>query len=267
MRALVGPLTLFTLGGLLLVGCDRRGDAPVPSSASASAGTTSIAPSSSLPSPTPSPSPASSPPPPPSPSPSTSLSGSLADAGAGASTAAEADAAGEGAFRLDDWELAIGKWTFLPNGEVETDGKGMSALMWRKGVVAKDLDVEVDVRFFTSESSAGVLFRATGKDFYEDATFYQFEWYTRGTHHDRRLSLMVKDPRWIQIVEPKYPEAPYEQWIRFRVRAIGDHLETFVDGERVFDRRDTRYLREGKIGLHCFMPRRVRFRRFRMLPP
>ncbi len=195
------------------------------------------------------------------------------DATAGASTADAAGAtdapddaapAAPAPMRREDWEVAIGKWTFEPTGEAWCEGKANSSLLWWKRDRPKDFDASVEVKFLGPESSAGILFRAKGEDFYKDAAFYQFEWYTRGTHHDKRLSLMKKNPYWVQIVEPKYPEAPYDRWITLRVRAEGDRLRTFVDGEEVFDKRDATFVRPGKIGLHVFQPRKTRFRNFRL---
>ena len=190
------------------------------------------------------------------------------DPDAGGAAFANADAPPElHPFRREEWEVAIGKWTFDDaSGEVESDGKSMSSLMYFKGFRARDFELAVDVKFLKNESSAGILFREVGLDFYEDATFYQFEQYTRGSHHDRRLSLMYKSPYWIQIVEPKYPVAPYDVWQRFRVRAEGDHLECFLDGERVFDKHDSTLMRGGRVGLHVFQPRSVRFRDFSVHP-
>jgi hypothetical protein len=73
---------------------------------------------------------------------------------------------------------------------------------------------------------------------------------------------MRKNPYWIQLVTPRTPTAQYERWYTFRVRAEGDHLQTWLDGELQFDVREATFVREGRIGLHCFMPREVRFRSF-----
>lgn len=167
-------------------------------------------------------------------------------------------------LRREDWEVAIGKWTFEPNGEAWCECKATSSLLWWKRDRPKDFDASFEVKFLGPESSAGMLFRSKGEDFYQDAAFYQFEWYSRGTHHDKRLSLMKKNPYWVQIVEPKYPEAPYGQWITMRVRAEGDRIRAFVDGEEVFDQRDATFVRPGKIGIHVFQPRKAHFRNWRL---
>ena len=163
-------------------------------------------------------------------------------------------------FEPAEWEAAIGHWTFA-EGELISDGTVMSSLIYRKGIRARDFDLTVEARFERDESSAGILFREVGDDFYKDATFYQFEWYTHGSHHDRRLSFMKKNPFWVQLVEPRYPEAPLQTWIELRVRAEGDFVQTFVDQRDVFAKHDATFLRDGRVGLHCFMPRAVRFRR------
>jgi hypothetical protein len=177
-------------------------------------------------------------------------------------TADASDASATTPTRFDpsEWEPAQGHWSFL-DGELVSDGKAMSALVYRRGERPRDFDFTVEVKFETNESSAGILFREVGDDFYKDATFYQFEWYTHGSHHDRRLSLMKKNPYWVQLVEPRYPEAPLDAWITLRVRAEGDFVQTFVDGVAVFSKHDPTFVRAGRLGLHCFMPRRVRFRR------
>ena len=166
-------------------------------------------------------------------------------------------------FRRDEWDLSIGKWSF-EDGEVSCECKATSSLLYFKPSKPKDFDASVEVMFLTVESSAGIIFRERGEDFYEDATFYQFEWYTRGTHHDKRLSLMIKNPYWVQIVKPTEPEAPLNKWIKLRVRAEGDHLQTFIDDALVFDKRDQTFVRTGKIGLHVFQPRKIRMRDFRL---
>ena len=108
------------------------------------------------------------------------------------------------------------------------------------------------------------MFREVGEDFYQDATFYQYEWYTRGSHHDRRLSLMRKNPYWVQIVEPKEPVAPYHVPIRLRILAEGDHLRCYRDDALEFDRRDTTFVRQGRIGLQVFQPRPIKLLRWRV---
>ncbi|MBI2395147.1 MAG: DUF1080 domain-containing protein, partial [Deltaproteobacteria bacterium] len=154
-------------------------------------------------------------------------------------------------------------WTF-ENGEASCECKATSSLLYWKHAKPKDFDASIEVFFLTVESSAGIIFRERGEDFYEDATFYQYEWYTRGTHHDKRLSLMFKNPYWVQIVTPKFPEAPLGKWIELRVRAEGDHLQSWVDGELVFDKVDKTFVRTGKIGIHVFQPRKIRLRDFRL---
>ncbi|MBK7398020.1 MAG: DUF1080 domain-containing protein [Myxococcales bacterium] len=167
-------------------------------------------------------------------------------------------------MRPEDWELGPGKWTFEPDGTLACECKSNSHVIWWKASQPKDFDAAVEVQFLGDESSAGLLFRTQGQDFYNDMSFYQFEWYTRGTHHDKRLSLMRKNPYWVQIVTPLYPEAPYKKWIDFRVRAEKDHLEAFIDGERVFDKKDATFVRGGRLGLHVFQPRRTLFRKWRL---
>ncbi len=169
-------------------------------------------------------------------------------------------------FRADEWDVRQGGWRFDTNGDLWCEGRGRSALVYRRGARPRDLDMSVEVMFQGPESSAGLVFRGAGEH-YARETFYQFEWYTRGTHHDRRLSLMVKNPGWKQIVKPVFPEAPYHRWITLRVRARGDLIDCFVDGALVFSRRDRTYLREGALGLHVWQPRAVRFRNFRLSAP
>lgn len=166
-------------------------------------------------------------------------------------------------FRREEWDVSIGKWMF-EDGEVSCECKATSSLLYYKPAKPKDFDVSVEAQFLTDESSAGIIFRERGEDFYEDATFYQFEWYTRGTHHDKRLSLMIKNPYWVQIVTPKFPEAPLNKWIKLRVRAEGDHIQCFVDDELVFDKHDQTFVRPGKIGLHVFQPRKIKLRDFQL---
>jgi hypothetical protein len=171
----------------------------------------------------------------------------------------------EGApFSPEEWQIRQGKWQFTPNGELLCEGTTYSSLLYRKKFLARDIDFSVEVMFLGPESSAGLVFRALGEHFYSDTSFYQLEWYTRGHHHDQRLSLMTKNPRWKQIVTPIVREAPYHKWIRFRVRAKDDLIEAFIDGERVFEKRDRTLLHAGKIGLHVFQPHKVRFRGLRL---
>lgn len=169
---------------------------------------------------------------------------------------ASIDAGSLDAMRAEDWEIGAGKWTF-ENGEASCECTSGSVIYW-KNDRPKDFAAAIDIFFLTVESSAGLVFREAG------GTFYQFEWYTRGTHHDRRLSLMVKNPYWVQIVDPLEREPSIGKWIRYRVRAEGDHIETFIDGERVFDKTDRSYLREGRIGIHVFQPRKIRLKAFRV---
>lgn len=167
-----------------------------------------------------------------------------------------------GTFSAEEWRSRQGRWRFEPSGEVVCEGASYSSMLERRKVSARDLDFSVEVRFLGPDSSAALYFRARGKGLYDDMTFYQLEWYTRGRHHGRRLSLMTKSPpwRWKQIVTPLERDAPLDQWIVLRVRARGEQLEAFVDGVRVFEKRDRTWVRSGSLGLHVFQPRRVRFR-------
>lgn len=160
-----------------------------------------------------------------------------------------------------DWQVLSGQFTFEPDGTLTAEGSRRSSLVVLRGVKARDLDVSVDVLFLGPESSAGIVFRASGADFLDDASGYQFEWYTDGTHHDRRLSIMKKDPGWVQLEEhTRSPECG--RWIRFRVVSEGARLQGFIDGERVVNVSDRQILREGKVGLHVYQARKVRFRDF-----
>ena len=169
-------------------------------------------------------------------------------------------AAGEPAFVEGEWQVKQGKWRF-EDGELVCEGKGTSSLIYRKGFSARDLELAAEVKFLGKESSAGLVFRARGKSYYRDITFYQLEWYTEGHHHGTRLSLMRKTPRWKQIVKPLFEAPPMGRWIRFRVVARGERLTCFVDGKKVFETRDRAFLRPGQVGLHVFQARAVRFRR------
>jgi hypothetical protein len=184
------------------------------------------------------------------------------DAGAPDASETESSVAsidsGPSAMRAEDWEIAAGKWSF-EDGEASCDCASGSMMFWKRDR-PKDFDASIDVRFGVIESSAGLVFRE------QSGTFYQLEWYTRGTHHDRRLSLMVKNPYWVQIVTPIEREPPLDQWITLRVRARGDRLETWVNGESVFEKTDTSYVRAGRIGVQVFQPRKVRFAHFRITP-
>lgn len=169
-------------------------------------------------------------------------------------------AAGEPAFVEEEWQVKQGTWRF-EGGELVCKGKGTSSLIYRKGFHARDLELAVEVKFLGKESSAGLVFRARGKSYYRDVTFYQLEWYTEGRHHGTRLSLMRKTPRWKQIVRPIFEAPPMERWIPFRVVAQGERLTCFVDGKKVFETRDQAFLEPGRVGLHVFQARPVRFRR------
>lgn len=159
-------------------------------------------------------------------------------------------------MRAEDWEIVAGEWSF-ENGEASCACTSGSMIFWKRDR-PKDFDASIDVRFAVIESSAGLVFRE------QAGTFYQFEWYTRGTHHDRRLSLMVKNPYWVQIVTPIEREPELEKWITLHVRARGDRIETFVDSELAFEKVDATYVRAGRIGVQIFQPRKIRLARFRI---
>src|SRR5438105_11617486 len=124
--------------------------------------------------------------PPPAPAPDDASLQPIADA---SSEPAPIDA-GPSGMSGEDWEIVAGKWTF-DDGEASCECTSGSAMYWKRSR-PKDFDASIEVFFLTTESSAGLVFREAG------GTFYQFEQYTRGTHHDRRLSLMVKNPYWVQ---------------------------------------------------------------------
>jgi hypothetical protein len=170
-------------------------------------------------------------------------------------------------FRKDEWETAIGEFAFADDGSVTCACKATSSLLYWKRERPRDLDFEVELEFLGPESSLGILFREVGEDFYQDATFYQFEWYTRGSHHDRRLSLMRKNPYWVQIVTPKEPVAAYHVPISLRIVADGRHLRAYRDGAVEFELDDATFVRAGRIGLHMFQPRPVRLLHFRSRKP
>jgi hypothetical protein len=169
-------------------------------------------------------------------------------------------------FRAADWEIRQGRWRFEPSGALLSEGSPQ-ALIYHRGPAARDIDLTVEIMFLGPESSAGLVFRAEGADYRREVTFYQLEWYTRGSHHDRRLSLMVKNPRWKQIVKPVYREPPVGRALTLRVRAKGERVECFVDGVLVFAVRDRSFLRPGRLGLHVWQPRAVRFLGFRLAEP
>jgi len=183
-----------------------------------------------------------------------------------AAAATQDSPASQPRFDPRDWRIEQGTWRFNDTGELECMGKNRSSLIYLADRKPRDLDVSVEVMFLGPDSSAGIVFRAAGQP-YSRETFYQFEWYTRGSHHDRRLSLMVKNPKWKQIVTPTYTEAPYRRWVTLRVRAVGEMIECFVDGTRVFRKRDRTYTRPGLVGLHVCQPRRVLFRNWRLVEP
>jgi hypothetical protein len=171
----------------------------------------------------------------------------------------------ESGFAPGDWRVRQGKWRFQPDGELRCEGSGISSLVEHRSGALRDLELSVEVKFPGPSSSAGIFFRAEGRRFYGETTFYQFEWYTAGPHHGKRLSLMVKKPRaWQQIVVPIVREPPLGRWIVLTVRAQGERIDAFVDGEQVFSKRDRSLLRAGRFGLHVFQARPVHFRRFRL---
>ncbi len=177
---------------------------------------------------------------------------------------ASAAAAQEPGFAPGEWRIRQGKWRFEA-GELRCEGSSLSSLVEHRGKPLQDLELSVEVMFLGPSSSAGIFFRSEGRRFYGETTFYQFEWYTAGPHHGKRLSLMVKKPRaWQQIVVPIERDPPMQRWIRFRVRAQGDQLDAFIDDEKVFSKRDRSYRRAGSLGLHVFQARPVRFRRFQL---
>jgi len=167
-------------------------------------------------------------------------------------------------FTSERWQIRQGRWRFEPDGTLLCEGHGLSSLLFLKGEKLRDLDLSVEVMFLGPESSAGLVFRSAGEHYYDDMSFYQFEWYTEGHHHNRRLSLMTKNPRWKQIVTPILRDPPMNRWVRFRVRAEGDHLQAFIDGAQVFDKRDRTFTKAGRLGLHVFQARQVRFRDLRI---
>lgn len=71
--------------------------------------------------------------------------------------------------------LGPGKWTFEPDGTLACECKSNSHVIWWKASQPKDFDAAVEVQFLGDESSAGLLFRTQGQDFYNDMSFYQFE--------------------------------------------------------------------------------------------
>jgi hypothetical protein len=171
-------------------------------------------------------------------------------------------------FERSGWQVRQGKWSFEPDGELRCEGSGISSLLYRRGPALQDLEISVEVMFLGPSSSAGLFFRAEGKRFYGETTFYQLEWYTAGPHHGKRLSLMIKKPMaWQQIVVPIQRDPPLRRWIELRVRALGDQLDAFVDGEQVFSKRDRGLRRAGGLGLHVFHARPVKFRRFKLSTP
>ena len=177
----------------------------------------------------------------------TAAFGACMAAGASAGGAAGSERRFDFAKPLEGWETVTGKWAV----EDVPDAHNGRALVQRATenefnvIVAPGgpySDVDVAVRFKPisgrEDASGGIVFRFSEGRYYviranalEDN--FRFYYYDRG----RR-----------QIDGTRVKPPALGQWHALRIRAEGDRIQGWLDGQPLIDRRDGRYT-SGRVGL------------------
>jgi hypothetical protein len=149
---------------------------------------------------------------------------------------------------LDGWTTVDGQWAVE---EMPGAPSGQRVLVQRAVKNAFDVlvapggpytDVDVSVRFKPisgrEDASGGIVFR------FAEGRYYVI----RANALENNFRLYYYDRSRHQLASAKVQPPALGQWHTIRVVAVGDHIQAYLNGERLLDRRDARF-RAGQVGL------------------
>jgi len=150
--------------------------------------------------------------------------------------------------RLADWKTTDGKWSIE---EMAGAPSGQRVLVQRAVENAFNVivapagpygDVDVSMRFKPmsgqEDASGGIVFR------FHDGKYYVI----RANALEDNFNLYYYDRGRREITGVRVPAPALGQWHTVRVVAVGDHIQGYLDGTLLLDRRDSRF-RSGRVGL------------------
>src|ERR1043166_5156588 len=160
----------------------------------------------------------------------------------------------------DAWDVKAGDW-FVNGRAVTWNGGSNGGLILLKDTMLKNCVIKAQVNFLSEFSSAAIVGRVNGDD------FYQFEWYTRGNEvFERQLGLMYgPSGLWERIVPAILREPQIQTWYSLKMSIRGNRIRCFVDNQLYFDVKDTKYAVPGRVGLRVWLPAQVKFRNFTVI--
>jgi 3-keto-disaccharide hydrolase len=149
---------------------------------------------------------------------------------------------------LEGWKTVDGQWAVE---EMSGAPSGQRVLVQRAVKNAFDVlvapggpytDVDVSVRFNPiagrEDASGGIVFR------FADGRYYV----VRANALENNFRLYYYNGSRHQLASATVQPPALGQWHTIRVVAVGDHIQAWLDGQRLLDHRDARF-RAGQVGL------------------
>lgn len=149
---------------------------------------------------------------------------------------------------IEGWGIVEGRWTVedmagAPSGKrvlVQRALQNTFNVIVAPGGPYADVDVSVRFKPISGreDASGGIVFRFTDGRYYvvrANALEDNFELYYYDRGRRRLATARVQPPA-------------LGQWHTIRVIAVGDHIQAYLNGQLLLDRRDSRY-RSGQVGL------------------
>jgi hypothetical protein len=154
-------------------------------------------------------------------------------------------------FELEDlkgWKTIDGQWAVeampgAPSGErvvVQRAVKNAFNVIVAPGGPYTDVDLSVRFRPISGreDASAGLVFRFAGGRYYV----------VRANALEDNVRLYYYDRSRHQLATTTVQPPALGQWHTIRMVAMGDHIQAYLNGQRILDHRDTRF-RAGQVGL------------------
>jgi putative heme-binding domain-containing protein len=149
----------------------------------------------------------------------------------------------------------------VENGEIIGDSPGIRRNNFLVSeLLLDDFDLTLEVRLVPNNENSGIQFRSVPLPDGE----------MRGYQADMGAGwwgkLYEESARGLLWDKPGDQHVKKEDWNTYRIRAVGDHIQTWLNGQKCVDLRDPQGDREGVIGLqiHSGGPMEVRFRNFQL---
>ncbi|MSP20593.1 MAG: DUF1080 domain-containing protein [Alphaproteobacteria bacterium] len=114
---------------------------------------------------------------------------------------------------------------------------------WMPGTKVKDVDATVSIRANkgSQDQGGGLIWRASDANNYYVARYNPLEGNFRLYH--------VKDGRRTQLATAENLPIGTGEWFTMRIVQRGDHIEGYINGQKVLDARDRTFAEAGAIGL------------------